>query len=123
MKALIFVYTNAQFRITGFSSIRQFPFRSTSFDLAPEVAPGRSGEVTLAKGIYAMFTDNIKVRLEITTTSGTPSTDFDVLVIDDKTIWPDPKLTTDALCTRVYQAFPELVDWQLNSFALDDKGM
>jgi len=120
LKKLIFVYTNAQLRITGTQTVKEFPFSNLSFDLATEVPMGESGEVNVGRGIYVAGTANDKEQLEVEATSGKEGTDYD-LEEAGKTIWPGLRSPKDPVYLRVREAFPQLDDTQLNSFAFDDK--
>jgi hypothetical protein len=85
MTTLIFVYSSAQFRITG-GSIDPFP-SGASLALTP------AGEVTLDQGIYGAFPDT-KATLTIEPMQGSVGTDYDMLAIAGKDIPPDLTQTT-----------------------------
>lgn len=132
MKALLFVYSDAQFRIAGAGSIRQFPFKTVSFDQAHEVA--RSGDVKLSKGIYAVFAEHPKLSLKVEAISGTAGVDYDTTSdptdISGKDTWPDPKLTSGSVNAairpvydRVHKAFSDLNDAQLKVFIDDGRSV
>jgi len=115
LKALIFVYTNAQFRVSGTQPIRQFEIGSTvSFDDAPvAIEAGATG--TLAQGIYVAYTDNDKEPPPIEATSGVPGTDYDNIVAASKDGWPVPKVTATQL-EKIHREFPDLEGTELTRF-------
>jgi hypothetical protein len=84
MPTLIFVYSSAQFRITG-GTIDPFPGGTR-----PEITA--TGEVTLGHGIYLAVPDP-KASLNLEPMQGIVGTDYDSFQTAGKDIPPDLQLT------------------------------
>jgi hypothetical protein len=96
MITLIFVYSSAQFRITG-GSIEPFP-KGGSLPLTP------AGEVTLDQGIYGAFPNPMEA-LSVVPMQGIVATDYDKMEIAGKDIPPDLTQTTTTLGNRARPQF------------------
>ena len=98
MKALVFVYSPTSFRIGGSAPLKQLQLgKNAKFSDAPTVDRPASGDVQLGGGVYVIYTDADDVRPDVTATSGTRGTHYDILELAGKDKWPDPPSAVGAV--------------------------
>lgn len=105
MKAIILVLKKASFQFTGKATAKQH------FPAEREVAqPGQT--VELNRGIYVVNPNNDPEPHGVKPTSGARGTDYILLELAGKDVWPDPRVT-------IQEQFSEMNAAQVDTVVAD----
>ena len=135
MRAIVFVYDQATFQISGSHPLMQFqPGQKMLFGDAQIVAKPCTDAVALEPGIYVILSDGEDVRAAITPIAGVRGTNYDLLEYATKDPWPDPPSATanetlmaagaptlapeefTKLLASIHEKIPELSDSEFRIF-------
>ena len=109
MKALIFVYAPTSFRIGGDHPLKQLQFGNMKFADCPTVSRPPAGDYQLAGGVYMVYTEADDVHPDVTATSGTRGTHYEIIDLASKDKWPIPP-SLGSMATMSGEDYQELVE-------------